>query len=125
MAKKQSTTARQWAARIARWQRSGLTSTEFGRHEGFRGDRLSWWKWYLSRRTKAGVQAPRRRCGTEAKPVAPPRVAFVEARLPAPVPASPTAGVEIVLHNGRVVRVPQGCDGAWLAQVLTAAERMD
>jgi hypothetical protein len=125
MAKKQSITARQWAARITRWQRSGLTSKEFGRREGFRGDQLSWWKWHLSKRVKTRTPAQRRRRTAMAKPVASQPVAFVEARLAAPAPALPAATVEIVLGNGRVLRVPQGCDGVWLAQVLTAAERMD
>jgi hypothetical protein len=126
MAKKQPTTARQWAARIARWQHSGLTSEEFGRREGFRGDQLSWWKWHLSKRAKTETRAQRRRGGTTAKPVASQPVAFVEARLAASaVPALPASNVEIVLRNGRVARVPQGCDRAWLAQVLTAAERVD
>ena len=124
MAKKQPTTARQWAARITRWQRSGLTAKEFGRREGFRGDRLSWWKWHLSRRAKTKTVAHRRRTAMP-KTAASQPVAFVEARLAAPVPSSPAATVEILLGNGRVLRVPQGCDGVWLAQVLTAAERMD
>lgn len=125
MAKKQPITARQWAARITRWQRSGLTSKEFGRREGFKGDQLSWWKWHLSKRAKTRTLMQRCRRTAMAKPTAPQPVAFVEARLAAPVPASPAAAVEILLRNGRVVRVPQGCEGAWLVQVLTAAERMD
>ncbi len=52
-------------------------------------------------------------------------MAFVEARPAAAVPASAVAQVEIVLRNGRVARVPQGCDDAWLTQVLSAAERGD
>jgi len=125
MAKKQPTTARQWAARITRWQRSGLTAKEFGRREGFRGNQLSWWKWHLSKRAKTTTLAQRRRRTATPKTAASQPVAFVEARLAAAVPTLPAATVEILLGNGRVLRVPQGCDGVWLVQVLTAAERMD
>ena len=48
---------------------------------------------------------------------------FVEVKLPRAAPVPPMSGVEIVLGNGRVVRVPSGCDGVWLAQVLAAADR--
>jgi hypothetical protein len=49
-------------------------------------------------------------------------VQFVEVKLPAAVPAPPDVGIEIVLGNGRTVRVPPGCDGTWLASVLAAAD---
>ncbi len=124
MAKRQPTAARQWAARIARWQRSGLTSKEFGQREGFRGDQLSWWKWHLARGANTET-ASRRRVGKKSKLAQTRPLEFVEVTVPKPVAVSPGVTVEIVLRNGRVARVPQGCDGAWLTQMLSAAERAD
>ena len=119
MATKQRTTARVWAARVKRWQRSGLSAPEFGRREGFKGEQLTWWKWHLSRISKKA--APPKRKQSRSKPKQAPAKAarFVPVKLPATVSASV---LEIVLGNGRVVRVPTGCDGVWLAQVLAAVD---
>jgi hypothetical protein len=138
MAKQQKTTAREWAGRVRRWERSGLTASEFGQREGFSGKQLTWWKWHLSRNGQAATAgATKRRAGAtrrggtkaaKAEGARAKRAAqrahavpaqFIPVKLPATV-SVPT--VEIVLGNGRVVRVPSGCDGAWLAQVLTAAD---
>jgi transposase len=119
MATRQKTTAREWAARVKRWQRSGLSAPEFGRREGFEGRQLTWWKWHLSHRGKAAAATkPTRRKG-KPRQSRPNRARFVPVKLPATVSGS---AVEVVLGNGRVVRVPSGCDGAWLAQVLAAAD---
>lgn len=133
MATKQRTTAREWAARVKRWQRSGLSAPEFGRREGFQGKQLTWWKWHLSqraqpdaqrkpakRRAKARRPAPRRKPdGRRSRRPRPRAASFVPVKLPATVPRS---ALEIVLGNGRVVRVPPDCDSAWLTRVLAAAD---
>jgi hypothetical protein len=119
MATKQRTTAREWAARVKRWQGSGLGAAEFGRREGFKGEQLTWWKWHLSRSSKATAPAKRTQSKRTAKRTRAKAVQFVPVKLPATVSAS---ALEIVLGNGRVVRVPSGCDGAWLAQVLAAVD---
>ena len=137
MAKQQKTTAREWAGRVKRWQRSGLSAPEFGRREGFPGKQLTWWKWHLSRRGQVAAAPTKRRAGaarrgstkasrangTRAKRVGkqtrPAAARFIPVKLPATLSAPP---VEIMLGNGRMVRVPPGCDGAWLAEVLKAAD---
>ena len=45
-----------------------------------------------------------------------------EAQLPAPTPR-PVVGLEVVLGNGRVLRVPPGTDPALVAQMAAALER--
>jgi len=136
MATKHRTTAREWGARVKRWQRSGLSAPEFGRREGFEGKQLTWWKWHLSHRGQAAPAAKPVKCEAEttrasakAAPQRPGRsqrrgqrvrtgvMRFVPVKLPA---AAATTVLEIVLGNGRVVRVPTGCDGVWLAEVLAA-----
>jgi len=37
--------AAEWAKRVERWQRSGLSAAKFGVREGIAGAQLSWWKW--------------------------------------------------------------------------------
>jgi len=137
MATKQKTTAREWAARVKRWQRSGLSAPDFGRREGFEGKQLTWWKWHLSRKDQASAAKKPAKRGAKAKsqtrsprprrakrgrtgnPARRRAARFVPVKLPVTVPGS---ALEIVLGNGRVVRVPSGCDGAWLTQVLAAAD---
>ena len=138
MAKQQKTTAREWAGRVKRWQESGLSASEFGRREGFPGKQLTWWKWHLSRKGRAAKAEPTKRragadrrgstkasraTGTRAKRVGkqtrPAAARFIPVKLPATLSAP---AVEIMLGNGRVVRVAPGCDGAWLAEVLKAAD---
>ena len=93
----------EWERRVRRWQRSGLTSTKFATREGVNVKTLRWWSWNLRR---------------EAQP-APSAIEFIEV-----TPAlEPTLAVEVVLANGRVVRVPTSFDDATLCRVLAAAER--
>jgi transposase len=100
--------AAQWAERVERWQQSGLTAEHFGRREGFAPQQLRWWKWSLQKRAAAGEGAS------------------VTSFLPVRVVAAPTAApsaVEIVLGNGRRVRVLGPVDPDLLAAVIEAAER--
>jgi transposase len=118
MAKTTKTTAVGWARRVERWKRSGLTAAEFGAREGFDGKQLSWWKWHLSQRA-AGETAPARPKGT-ARPAS---VTFVPARVVDHDRAPAADGrIEVVLGNGRVVRLTGGDDDAVLAQALRVAE---
>lgn len=119
MAKTTKTTAAGWARRVERWKRSGLTAAEFGAREGVEGKQLSWWKWHLSRRA-AGETPLRRLDGASRR--APP-LSFVPARVvdgAAPPPAD--GRVEIVLGNGRVVRLTGAVDDAVLVQALRVAD---
>jgi len=100
-----------WAARVARWQRSGLTATAFAAREGCKAGTLAYWKWKLRQieRTARGVPA-----------VAKPPMSFIEVVSPA-VDGS-DASVEIVLPEGYRVRMPRGAAGDTLRTVLDVLE---
>ena len=98
-----------WAARVARWQRSGLTAPAFAAREGLNAGTLSYWKWKL-RQPDRSVPA-----------VVPRPVSFVE--LAAPVSLGETEWrVEIVLPAGYRVRLPEGASGETLRTVLAVLE---
>jgi hypothetical protein len=100
-----------WAARVARWQRSGLTATAFAAREGCKPGTLAYWKWKLrqTERTARGVPA-----------VAKPPVSFVEVVSPA-CDGSETS-VEIVVPGGYRVRLPPGAVPETLRTVLDVLE---
>jgi hypothetical protein len=102
--------AAQWAERVQRWQQSGLTVEHFGRREGFDPRQLRWWKWSLGKRAAGGA-------GASVASFLPVRVVARAA------PTAPPSAVEIVLGNGRRVRVLGPVDPDVLAAVLEAAER--
>lgn len=103
---------------MERWKRSGLSAAEFGVREGFKGKQLSWWKWHLSQ--AAGEEkAPARPKGA-ARPAP---LTFVPARVVDPGRAPAADGrLEIVLGNGRVVRLTGAVDDAALVQALRVAD---
>lgn len=92
-----------WERRLVRWEKSGLTRVEFARREGVNPSTLGWWR------------------STLKKDVAPPEVSFVEVTMPDLAPTKP-APIEVVLLNGRTVRVPPAFDAGELARVLAVAE---
>jgi hypothetical protein len=92
---------------VQRWQQSGLTAEQHGRREGLDPRQLRWWKWSLQKRAATAEGAS------------------VTSFLPVRVVAAPTAApsaIEIVLGNGRLVRVLGPVDPDLLAAVLEAAE---
>ena len=101
----------EWADRVGRWQRSGLSAEAFAGRERLNAKQLTWWRWRL--RTSA-TPPP------EPAPFLPVRI--VEAASPS---ANSTVSVEIALANGRVVRVPPGFDATTLARVLAIASAED
>jgi hypothetical protein len=103
-------TKAEWAERVKRWAESGLGREEFAEGEGLNAKRLTWWRWKL--RTEA-EPAPKR----EPVRFLPVRVVG-EARVTTAVAESP---VEVVLGNGRTVRVVSGFDAVTLARVLRVA----
>jgi len=100
-----------WAQRVFAWQRSGRSAAAFAALHHLDPKQLSWWKWSLARR----------------RPALPSASAFLPVRVVstalalAPSPAPPPC-IEIVLTNGRVVRVRGAVDGAILGSLLLAAE---
>lgn len=112
------TTQAAWEERLDRWRKSGQSLDDFAVREGVKPVALKWWKWKLGGKQRGGHS---------------PRASFVEVRESASVPppaVAPVAGVatpltryEVVLGNGRVVRVPEQFTEDALARVLAAAER--
>ena len=106
--------AAEWAKRVERWQRSGLSAAAYGAQEGISGDQLSWWKWHLGRK----AVAPRREVELD-------KVSFVPARVvERAAPARPGGQLEVVLGNGRLVRVVGAVDPKLLADMIRAIESL-
>ena len=114
MGKPKAKTRAIWEERIARWQQSKLSAEEFAPLEGVRPSSLKWWRWRL------GGEA--RRAAAPAKGRAM-KAAFIEVSGAAPKATAQTSlRFEVVLRNGRVVRVPSGFGDGELARVLAVAE---
>ncbi len=103
--------ARQMRRVLARWQRSGLTLREFGQQRGIPPSTLSWWRQVFRH---AGEEKMNRAAAENV-------VVFTEVPKPVKVPGTP-AVLEIVLHNGHMVRVPAGADTDTLQRVLQALQ---
>ena len=101
-------TRAEWAERVERWERSGLSAEQFGRREGYKAKQLYWWRWKLR---ADGASQP--------SPLASTRVPrFLPVHVVAEVSPVVTEPIEIALPNGRVVRVRPGFDPATLERVL-------
>ena len=99
-------------ARLVAEMMSGQVVSELSRREGICASVLH--RWHRCAREAAGL--PVAAAGQRLVPV---RVA-----LHAPAEAARTlAGLEVVLNNGRVLRVPPGADPAMVAQMAAALER--
>ena len=108
------TTKKKWAARVAAWRASGLTSSEFCRHKSYKPGALRLWAHLLGRK-EAARDTPGR------SPA--PRLARVQC-----VPAVPTVGAvqspgapqaALVLHVAQgALAITPGFDPATLASLL-------
>lgn|SRR6185437_2605178 len=99
----------EWAKRVERWRKSGLSTEDFSAREGIRSKQLVWWRWKLSS-SRSESAAP-----------GPPQFLPVRVVDAAGCPPSASDPVEIALPNGRVVRVTAGFDAATLERVLEIA----
>lgn len=98
----------EWVERVARWEASGLSAAAFAARERLAVKSLVWWRWKLRASSSVPTASP-----LDFLPVRVVRTATAR---------SSTAGpIEIVLPNGRVVRVPVGFDEAELERVLAVA----
>jgi len=116
MGKPKAKTRAIWEERIARWQQSKLSAEEYAPLEGVRPSSLKWWRWRLS------GEARRAAAAAEGRPT---KAVFIDVGAPASAPeapAQPGRCFEVVLRNGRVVRVPSGFSDGELARVLEVAE---
>lgn len=95
-------TRQAWVERLARFPHAGLSPAQFCAREG-----VSLPSFYAWRRRLAAAPAP------PPGPDSGPRLLPV--RLPAP-----GAAVELVLPGGAVLRLPPGCDLAWVRSLVEA-----
>ncbi len=102
-------TRAEWAERVERWERSGLSAEKFARREGYKPKQLYWWRWKLR------ADGPSRSSPSGEAPSFLPVHVVTDASPIAPEP------IEIALPKGRVVRVRPGSDPATLERVLAPA----
>ena len=103
---------REMARLVARWERSGLTQAAFARRIGMPVATFTWWRHRLRRAARAPVPPA-------ARPPTPSASAFTEVVLAAP---RERAEVEVVLRDGRVLRVPLSADGHAVRRLIAALE---
>ena len=102
-----------WKERVARWREGGKSLEEFAEREGLKLASLKWWRWRLEgARGKATGPVAHGTTFLEVEPAAAER---------SPVPAADGQRYEVVLGNGRVVRVPVGFADSEFARVLSVA----
>ena len=104
--------ARYWQRTISAAARSGMAIREFCRRRRLRESQFYWWQ----RRLKAGREARtmRRQSGVNGK-----QVSFA---LVSDEPGAADVGIELVLGDGRRLRIRQGVDEETLRSVLAALE---
>ena len=94
---------RQWRQWITEWRASGLSVRAFCGRRGLATPSFYHWRRVLQRR--AGEKS-----------------AFVPVQVVAEAVPAPATGLEVVLTDGRVVRVAPGFDAATLRQLLAVLE---
>ena len=92
-----------WAERLARFPDSGLTPAQFCALEAISLPSFYAWR----RRLATEAAAPADAAGDQSPPLLP-------VRLQPPAPA-----VELVLPSGAVLRLPPGCDLAWVRSLVS------
>lgn len=102
----------EWVEEVSRWRRSGQRAEEYAADRGLHAGTLTVWAGKLGMRTGGASTAP--------------RSAFLPVRL-ADAGREPSAGVrgeiEVVLANGRCVRIRGDVQSEVVARVLDVAER--
>lgn len=104
-----------WRDIITEWSRSGLSQAEYCRRKDIQIGNFRWWKRRLSTEASTDgppVRRPRKRPRDS-------RDSFVEVRM---ADANPRQGYEVVLSNGRVLRLPQTFDSETLTRLISAVE---
>jgi transposase len=105
-----------WRQVVAQWRRSGLTVRGFCLGRGLSETLFYWWRRELARRDGAKVE---RRDGSKVERRDASKVQFFPVRLTHREAESRTdAGIDIVLANGRCLRVRPGFDQNTLVEVV-------
>jgi hypothetical protein len=103
-----------WTARVEGWKRSGLSKAGYASELGVNVSSLKWWIWKLGAEAR---RAPaQKRVRVAARKLAP--MTFVE--VTKEVAREP---IELVLRDGRRIRVPTDFDEAALERLLAVVER--
>ena len=103
--------AEQWAERVRRLERSGLSLRKFAAKEGLKAGSLSFWKWKLGQER-----------GRKGKAKAIPPVEFIEVKATPAIELAVPQSFEVELRSGRRVRVAAGFDAAELARLVVVLE---
>lgn len=99
-----------WRGHLKAWGRSGWSQAEYCRRRGLAAADFSWWKGELTRRDAAA----RRKAGRVST------ARFVPVQVIAGNGGS--AACEVILRNGRRMRVGAACEPGWIAKLATALE---
>lgn len=102
----------EWAKRVDRWQKSGLSARDFAARERLDHRRLFWWRWHLR---STSTPSPASSMGFLPVHVVQASPAIDAARSP----------IEIALPNGRIVRVAPGFDADTLGRILAIASERE
>ena len=109
-----------WRKILNEWSCSGLTQAAFCRKRAISVYCLRWWKRELSRRRPASATAKgqRKRASSKRRSDHPSQPVFL------PVSVAPASVLlEIVLTNGRVIRVPSGSDLEAIGKLASVLEQ--
>ncbi|MBU0719232.1 MAG: hypothetical protein KJ749_13360 [Planctomycetes bacterium] len=107
---------RYWQRWLGKWKRSGLTQAELCRRHGLKAENFAWWKRKLGEPVGSLGPIPWRPRGRRS-------MEFVE--LPSPMsstaPSRCSAGYEVILRCGAVIRLPVDFDSDRVRQLISAA----
>jgi hypothetical protein len=106
----------EWTAEVRQWRKSGLGSAEYAKQRGLNRGTLLWWSRQVGVANEVRGAAPTTAVAS---------VTFVPLRVREDASESVSAGqgsIEVILCNGRRVRIAGAVDGCTLARVLDAAE---
>ncbi len=102
-----------WRKHLEAWQRSAWSQAAYCRRHGLTPADFSWWKHELARRDQAAQSAPATTAAC---------TPFVPVAITADSATLPDMVCEVVLRNGRRLRVGRDCPPDWLAAAATALE---
>jgi transposase-like protein len=106
-----------WRQLLARYQHSGLTVRAFCSREGCSEPSFYAWRRELAARDQQATSAQRPNAKSP-----PAQRAFVPVHIVAD-DMSASRCLEVVLRSGHLLRVPAGCDVAWLRQLIAQLEQ--
>jgi hypothetical protein len=108
-----------WRERLDRWRKSNKSEEEFAAIEGVKPSSLKWWRWRLT-----AADAKSKPSEPQQPAVAPPpAIRFVEVtKAKGQATAGGACQYEVVLRNGRVVRILRGFVDSELERLLDVAD---